>query len=71
MHSFIESRDQLPNDLDLVIVASSSKERAEIVSSLIQSKSVKSLLLEKILFQDLKSYKTIAQLLHQHRIPPG
>ena len=55
--------DNLHPELDLVIIATSSKPRAEILKELLQKKVVKNLLVEKVLFPDLQSYHTIHDLL--------
>lgn len=56
--------DNLHSELDLVIIATGSKPRAEILKELLQKKIVKNLLVEKVLFPDLQSYHTIRDLLH-------
>lgn len=56
--------DNLHSELDLVIIATGSKPRAEILKELLQKKIVKNLLVEKVLFPDLHSYHTIRDLLH-------
>lgn len=66
-HEIIFSKDWevLPQNLDLVIIATGANVRAMLVEKLIPTYKVKTLLLEKILFQDLKSYDKIGDLLQQ------
>ncbi len=60
---FISSMEQLPPALDLVIVATGADVRAEVVQQLLTRHSVRYLVLEKVLFQDLGSYERIRALL--------
>lgn len=53
----------LPQNLDLVIISTGANIRAMLIEKLLLKYKVKSLILEKILFQDLQSYETIAKLL--------
>lgn len=55
--------DNLSSELDLVIIATGSKPRAAILQELLQKKTVRNLLVEKVLFPDIKSYSTIRDLL--------
>lgn len=66
---FIQSWDNLPNAFDLVIVATGANVRAVVVTKLLENYKVKNLILEKILFQDLQSYKNIEALLAQTKTP--
>lgn len=60
---FISSQDQLPAELDLVIVATGADVRAAVVEQLLANHRVKYLVLEKVLFQDTDSYERIRALL--------
>lgn len=60
---FVTSLDDVPTDIDVVIIASSSKPRYSIVTQLLASHNVKYLVLEKFLFPRLSDYSEIAQLL--------
>jgi predicted dehydrogenase len=51
--------------LDLVIIATNADIRAQIIKELLQSKSVSYFILEKVLFQSIKDYKVIGDLLHK------
>lgn len=66
---FIQSWDNLPIAFDLVIVATGANVRAVVVTKLLDNYKVKNLILEKILFQDLQSYKNIEALLAQTKTP--
>lgn len=65
---FITSLDCVPTDLDVVIVASSSKPRYAIVTQLLASHNVKYLVLEKFLFPKLSDYSEIATLLNEKKV---
>jgi predicted dehydrogenase len=55
--------ESIPVELDLVIVATGASVRAKLVTKLLKSYNVKNLVLEKVLFQDLKSYSEIGDLI--------
>ncbi|MDC1317214.1 Gfo/Idh/MocA family oxidoreductase [Flavobacteriaceae bacterium] len=67
--NFTTSWSDLPLDLDLVIVATGANVRSEIVKKLLKNYLVKNLILEKILFQDLKSYSEIGELIKITKTP--
>ena len=52
----------LPDNLDLVIVATNANVRATVTKSLLGSKKVKNLVLEKVLFQKIEDYDSILKL---------
>lgn len=60
--------ENLPKDLDFVIVASGSKPRASIVKSLLERSVVRNLVLEKFLFPKLADYDEIGRLLHHNNV---
>ena len=62
------SLETLPSSLDIVIVATSSKIRAQVVKTLL-TKKIGYLFLEKVLFQDIESYYEIKDLLQTHAVP--
>lgn len=70
-HEIIFSKDWdvLPQNLDLVIIATGANVRAMLIEKLLPKYKVKSLVLEKILFQDLQSYETVGKLLQQTNTP--
>ncbi len=53
----------LPEQVDIVIVATSANVRASVVKELLESKKVNLLVLEKVLFQTLEEYELIEALL--------
>ncbi len=75
---FFESFDALSDDIDIAIIATSSDVRSKIVKELLSKRSVKYLILEKILFRTVEEYYEVAKLLeetstkcwvnHQHRM---
>ena len=66
--SFINSLDELPAVIDLVIVATTSKIRRTVVENLLSKKNVVAFILEKVLFQSLEDYKAVNELLTQKKI---
>lgn len=54
----------LPDPLDIVIVATNSHARFQIVKTLLNKKKIRYLILEKVLFQDIASYYEIKELLN-------
>jgi len=63
--NFFESLDQLSDELDIVIIATNADVRSKIIKELFAKKSVKNLILEKVLFQTLEEYKEIEKLLEE------
>ena len=61
--SFLESLDELSIELDIVIIATNSDIRSQIVKDLLSKKKVNYLVLEKVLFQTVNEYFEIADLL--------
>ena len=66
--TYLTSIDKLPEELDLVIVATGSKPRAAIVKSLLSAKNVKNIVLEKVLFPAMADYDEIDQLLKEKSV---
>jgi hypothetical protein len=66
---YITSWDSLPNEFDIVIVATGASVRAQIVENLLSKYKVKNLILEKILFQDLQSYDDVKSLIEDTKTP--
>lgn len=60
----IENINDLPNNIDFAVVATSSSPRYDIVKTLIY-KGIKFFLLEKIVFQSESQFDKIIELLHQ------
>ena len=67
--SYVSEWDNIPTELDLVIVATGASVRAKLVTKLLKICNVKNLVLEKILFQDLKSYSEIGNLIKSSGTP--
>lgn len=65
---FTTDMSELPSNLDLVIVATSSRPRASIVKTLLNSKDVKYLILEKVLFPTIEVYDEIRNLITEKNI---
>ncbi len=65
---FTTELSQLPSELDLVVVATSSKPRAVIVKALLEHSVVKNLILEKVLFTKLLEYDEILSLLYEKNV---
>lgn len=65
---FVTSLDCVPSNMDVVIVASSSKPRYAIITQLLASHKVKYLILEKFLFPKLSYYSEIADLLKEKNV---
>ena len=65
---FVNTLEVVPSEIDVVIVASSSKPRAAIVSAILASKAVKYLVLEKFLFPRLSEYEEIGSLIKQKQV---
>ena len=60
---FTTSWNDVPKELDFVVVATGANVRSKVVQQLLENHKVIQLVLEKILFQDLVSYETIGALL--------
>jgi predicted dehydrogenase len=59
---------ELPKDFDIVILATSSNVREKIIFQLTKNYTTKYLILEKVLFPEVESYKRIKELLENHKI---
>ncbi len=60
---YVTTLDSVPSNIDVAIVASGSKPRASIIKSILSSKNVKYMVLEKFLFGKLSEYNEIGALL--------
>lgn len=65
---FVSTLDNVPTDIDVLIVASGSKPRAVIVKHILLSKKVKYMVLEKFLFTRLAEYKEIEEILKEKNV---
>ena len=65
---FVKSIDDLPDYLDLVIIATSAKPRAIIIKNLLNRTRVRYMILEKVLFTQLSDYDEIRELLKEKNV---
>lgn len=65
---YLVSIDLLPAEIDVAIVATQSNVRAEVTRQLVEKKSIKALVLEKVLFQKIEDYERINLLLEESHI---
>ncbi len=66
--NYVISVEDLPKELDLVIIATGSKPRAVIIKELLNHACVKYLILEKVLFPTLADYDEIKGLLKKKQV---
>lgn len=66
--SFLNSLDDLQSEIDFCIVATNSDVRAIVTEELLLKKTVKHLILEKILFQTEGEYETIRKLIEKYKV---
>ncbi len=65
---FLDSMDALPREVNLVIIATDSKNRLSALQSLLQIAEVKFIVFEKFLFPATKDYDIASILLNKHNI---
>ena len=65
---FVTLLENVPSQIDIVIVASGSKPRATIVKDILASKNVTFMVLEKFLFTRLSEYEEIGALLKEKNV---
>ncbi|MBO9698636.1 MAG: Gfo/Idh/MocA family oxidoreductase [Sporocytophaga sp.] len=65
---FISNFNEVVNDVNVAIVATSSKVRRTAIEELVQGRSIKYLLLEKFLFSDIRDYEVIQNLINEKQI---
>lgn len=65
---YAQTIEELPEEIDLVIIATGSKPRASIIKSLLSRCNVKNLVLEKVLFPMLSDYDDIGNLLIEKNV---
>ncbi|WP_155401840.1 Gfo/Idh/MocA family oxidoreductase [Chromobacterium violaceum] len=66
---YLNSPDDLPHELDYVVVATNADIRLQVLKELVCKHKIRSLLLEKVLFQRLEDYELAESLLEEHSIP--
>ncbi len=65
---FHSSLASLSSEIDLCIIATTSKIRAKVTKELLRNKKVKCILFEKVLFQTVSDYEEISRLLNKNKI---
>lgn len=65
---FLSSIEELNDNIDLCIIATSSNIRAFITQELVSKKNVKAIIFEKILFQKVADYEAILNLIREKKI---
>ncbi|MFE4242159.1 Gfo/Idh/MocA family oxidoreductase [Peribacillus butanolivorans] len=65
---FLESIKNIPEYIDLCIIATSSKVRLEVAERILKTTSVKYLILEKVLFQKESDYDQMSFLLKEYNV---
>lgn len=65
---FLSSIDELSEEFDLIIIATSSAPRFNITYELINKKSIKNIVFEKVLFQNEKYFHEVKNLLKSNNI---
>lgn len=65
---FVSEWSLLPSFFDLVIVATNSNIRELVVTQLLEGYEVKSLILEKVLFQEIESYERVSNLIKSKNV---
>lgn len=65
---FYTSFDAIPEQIDLAIIATNSKNRLEAVKQLLSKSRVANMILEKVLFPALREYEEAAQILAQYSV---
>ena len=66
---FHKSLDGLPDSLDLIIIATNSSVRSDVLKKATRKRSVKNLILEKVLFQKKIDYIEVDNFLKESSIP--
>lgn len=62
---FYECMDQLSDTLDVVIIATNADVRSSIIKELLSKKTVRNLILEKVLFQTVHEYQDVKKILEE------
>lgn len=66
--NFVTSMEELPKELDVVIIATGSMPRAMLTKMLLNHSAVKYLILEKILFPRLSEYEEIQKVIEERNV---
>lgn len=65
---FVQTLEDVPTKIDVVVNATGSKPRAAIVENILSTKSVKYMILEKFLFGKLSDYEKIGDILSEKNV---
>lgn len=65
---FLNSIDELNENIDLCIIATNSNIRALVTLELVAKKKIKTIIFEKILFQKVADYKSVQEIVHKNKI---
>ncbi|MGY6210905.1 Gfo/Idh/MocA family oxidoreductase [Cytobacillus firmus] len=65
---FLNNIEYIPNEIDLCIIATSSKVRLEVAEKLFNKSSIQYLILEKVLFQKESDYERMSSLLKENKV---
>src|SRR3989344_394969 len=68
VHHVSCSSEMPQGEIDLAIIATTARHRAEAVKKLLASANVRAMILEKILFTDRESYEKVGSLLKKHGV---
>jgi len=68
VHHVSCSSEMPQGEIDLAIIATTARHRAEAVNKLLASANVRAMILEKILFTDRESYEKVGWLLQKHKV---
>ncbi|AJI46573.1 Gfo/Idh/MocA family oxidoreductase [Francisella philomiragia] len=66
--STYSSIDELSDEIDTVIIATNSNVRFKVLKELLEKKSIKNLVIEKVLFQNLEEYDQAEELILKHGV---
>ena len=66
--SFMESMDQLKNSIEFAIIATNADVRRDIIETLVTTKNVNYLILEKVAFQSVKDFQVVISFLEEKKI---
>lgn len=66
---FVNIWQNLPSQFDLVIIATNSDVREQVVFQLVENHKIGYLVLEKVLFQEADAYYRVGEILNKYQIP--
>ena len=65
---YISTQKDFESDLDLAIIATNADVRPHVIKSLLTNVYVRYLILEKVVFQSVRDFETVIQILDEKRI---